>query len=117
MTHLLESILNGVGLFLGPLMVVALIASALALVQRLCDLGHRRFSHVHIPKRWAPELISRARKTIPLRLFQVRPVGSSNKDLYGNEGVGATGHSHGSGVIRLRSSRLPRTTVSDELGP
>jgi hypothetical protein len=40
MIHLVESVLNGVVLFVGPLMLVGAIASGLAMLQRL--LEHQR---------------------------------------------------------------------------
>jgi hypothetical protein len=44
MIHLVESVLNGVVLFLGPLMLVGAIASGLAMLQRGYDslLEHQR---------------------------------------------------------------------------
>jgi hypothetical protein len=49
MIHLIESVLNGVVLFVGPLMLVGAIASALAMLQRGYDsfVGQR----VALPKR------------------------------------------------------------------
>jgi hypothetical protein len=43
MIHLIESVLNGVALFVGPLMLVGAIASGLAMLQRGYDafLGQR----------------------------------------------------------------------------
>ena len=44
MIHLVESVLNGVVLFVGPLMLVGAIGSGLAMLQRGYDslLGHQR---------------------------------------------------------------------------
>ena len=44
MLHLVESVLNGVVLFVGPLMLVGAIGSGLAMLQRGYDtlLGHQR---------------------------------------------------------------------------
>jgi hypothetical protein len=49
MIHLIESVLNGVVLFVGPLMLVGAIASGLAMLQRFHDsfVGQR----VALPKR------------------------------------------------------------------
>ena len=49
MIHLIESVLNGVVLFVGPLMLVGVIVSGLAMLQRCRDsfLGQR----VALPKR------------------------------------------------------------------
>lgn len=51
MIHLIESVLNGVVLFVGPLMLVGAIGSGLAMLQRCYDsmLGHH--SHPDLPKR------------------------------------------------------------------
>lgn len=48
--HLIESVLNGVALFVGPLMLVGAVASGLAMAQRGYDslLGH---NHAELPKR------------------------------------------------------------------
>ena len=50
MIHLVESILNGVVLFVGPLMLVGAIGSGLAMLQRGYDtlLGNQRLA---LPKR------------------------------------------------------------------
>jgi hypothetical protein len=37
MIHLIESVLNGVVLFVGPLMLVGAIGGGLAMLQRCCD--------------------------------------------------------------------------------
>jgi len=37
MMHLIESVLNGVALFVGPLMLVGAVGSGLAMLQRGCD--------------------------------------------------------------------------------
>jgi hypothetical protein len=51
MIHLIESVLNGVVLFVGPLMLVGAIASGLAMLQRWHDtyLGHHHAPEM--PKR------------------------------------------------------------------
>lgn len=53
MIHLVESVLNGVVLFVGPLMLVGAIGSGLAMLQRGYDslLGQHHRDRAELPKR------------------------------------------------------------------
>jgi hypothetical protein len=51
MIHLVESVLNGVALFVGPLMLVGAIGSGLAMLQRGYDSLLGQHSRVELPKR------------------------------------------------------------------
>jgi len=51
MIHLVESVLNGVVLFVGPLMLVGAIGSGLAMLQRGYDSLLGQHSRAELPKR------------------------------------------------------------------
>jgi hypothetical protein len=51
MIHLIESVLNGVMLFVGPLMLVGAIGSGLAMLQRGCDSFLGQHHRDEAPKR------------------------------------------------------------------
>jgi len=51
MIHLIESVLNGVVLFVGPLMLVGAIGSGLAMIQRCHDSLVGQHAHSALPKR------------------------------------------------------------------
>ena len=51
MTHLVESVLNGVVLFVGPLMLVGAIGSGLAMLQRGYDSLLGQHNQAELPKR------------------------------------------------------------------
>jgi len=51
MLHLIESVLNGVVLFVGPLMLVGVIASGLAMLQRFHDSLLGQHSRPEVLKR------------------------------------------------------------------
>lgn len=51
MIHLIESVLNGVVLFVGPLMLVGAIGSGLAMLQRGYDSLLGQHNRAELPKR------------------------------------------------------------------